>query len=527
MALSLMRRRTQASRPVMEKQTLSTTKPRGCLQIPTTFFLFILLSFWCYSLLVTNSFHLCVSSRKVHHYCISGGANPRFDLLEVLDSLNIPTNRNRTIIHNQAGGNRKDEIANAVKVVEEQVQEQRSWASKGMHVETQRSCDNRGIFVYDLPSKFNRDLMAQCRDLLPWTDLCEYFANDAMGQPMPQLGKGWYQTHQYSLEPIFHSRILNHPCRVHDYNNAKLFYVPFYGGLSILRWHFKNVSSDVKDMLGVELVKWLEDQPPWTRSSGKDHMFVLGKISWDFRRNGHNAWGSNFLSLDAMQAPYKFLIERQPWEPNEIGIPHPTYFHPHDDTDIAAWQRRIISSWRRSLVSFAGAARPEAAESIRSVLIGQCVSRSDHCRFLDCATGSCLRWIEAVVSLFMESEFCLQPPGDSPTRKSVFDSLASGCIPVLFSRYTAYYQYTWHLPENHRKYSVFIDEEEVREGKVDVIEKLKEVSLEERHEMRRFIVYELMPGLVYGDSNANFEKFRDAFDIVLDNLVDRVTTRSR
>ncbi|EHA8592299.1 putative Xyloglucan-specific galacturonosyltransferase 1 [Cocos nucifera] len=338
-----------------------------------------------------------------------------------------------------------------------------------MHVATQRSCDNRGIFVYDLPSKFNRDPMAQCQDLLPWTDLCEYFANDAMGQPMPRLGKGWYRTHQYSLEPIFHLRILNRPCRVHDYNNAKLFYVPFYGGLSILRWHFKNVSSDVKDMLGVLLIKWLEDQPPWTRNSGKDHMLVLGKISWDFRRNRHGAWGSNFFLLDAMQAPCKFLIKRQPRKLNEIGIPHPTNFHPHEDTDIVAWQARIISSWRRSLVSFAGAARPKAVESIRSVLMRQCMSSSDHC-----------------------------------------------------SRFTAYYQYTWHLPEDHRKYSVFIDEEEVREGKVDVIERLKGVPVEERHEIRRFIVYALMPGLVYGDSGAKFEKFRDAFDIVMDNMADRV-----
>ena len=28
--------------------------------------------------------------------------------------------------------------------------------------------------------------------------------------------------------------------------------------------------------------------------------------------------------------------------------------------------------------------------------------------------------------------FCLQPPGDSPTRKSFYDAVLSGCIPVLF-----------------------------------------------------------------------------------------------
>ena len=28
--------------------------------------------------------------------------------------------------------------------------------------------------------------------------------------------------------------------------------------------------------------------------------------------------------------------------------------------------------------------------------------------------------------------FCLQPPGDTATRKSFYDSIISGCIPVLF-----------------------------------------------------------------------------------------------
>lgn len=79
------------------------------------------------------------------------------------------------------------------------------------------------------------------------------------------------------------------------------------------------------------------------------------------------------------------------------------------------------------------------------------------------------------------------------------------------------------MPEDHRKYSVFIDKEEVRQGKVDVVERLKSVGFEERKEMRRFIVYELMPGLVYGDSSSEFVRFRDAFGIVMDNMMDLVT----
>ncbi|KAK9079655.1 hypothetical protein SSX86_001328 [Deinandra increscens subsp. villosa] len=415
-----------------------------------------------------------------------------------------------------------DEIKKAKKEVEEQLRVQRSWISNQNWNQNQNQCDGRGIYVYELPPKFNKDLVAQCHDMVPWVDMCKYFSNNAFGEPIPELGNRWFKTHQYSLEQIFHSRVLNHPCRVYDENRAKLFYVPYYGGLDILRWHFKNVSNEVKDTLAYELVNWLEMQKPWDKNLGKDHVFVLGKISWDFRRKDHTSWGTRFLELEEMQNPIKLMIERQPWELNDIGIPHPTHFHPHSDDDIRAWQRKIISSNRRSLISFAGAARPDAHDNIRSILIDQCTSATEEqCKFFDCKTMHCDE-PQSLIGLFTESEFCLQPPGDSPTRKSVFDSLVSGCIPVVFDPFTAYYQYPWHLPEDHGKYSIFIDQEEVRNMKINVVERLMKVPLKERDDMRRNIVYDLMPKLVYGDQDSKFELFQDAFSITINNLFERV-----
>ncbi|XP_071696694.1 xyloglucan-specific galacturonosyltransferase 1-like [Rutidosis leptorrhynchoides] len=417
---------------------------------------------------------------------------------------------------------RINEIKKAKIVVEEQLRVHRSWTTSQNWNQNQNQCEGRGVYVYELPPKFNKDLVAQCHDMVPWVDMCKYFGNNALGEPIPELGSRWFRTHQYSLELIFHNRVLNHPCRVYDENQAKLFYVPYYGGLDILRWHFKKVSSEVKDLLALELVNWLEMQKPWDKNLGKDHVFVLGKISWDFRRKDNTSWGTKFLELEEMKNPIKLMIERQPWEINDIGIPHPTHFHPQSDDDIRSWQRTIISSNRRNLVSFAGAARPGSQDNIRSILIDQCISTTkETCKFFDCKSGLCDE-PKSLIGLFTESEFCLQPPGDSPTRKSVFDSLVAGCIPVVFDPFTAYYQYPWHLPEDHSKYSVLIDQEEVRNLKVNVVEKLMNVSLKERDEMRRYIVYELMPKLVYGDQDAKFSMFQDAFSITINNLLERV-----
>lgn len=122
----------------------------------------------------------------------------------------------------------------------------------------------------------------------------------------------------------------------------------------------------------------------------------------------------------------------------------------------------------------------------------------------------------------MQSEFCLQPPGDSPTRRSLFDALITGCIPVLFNPFTAYYKYLWHLPANESSYSVYIPEESVKERKINVIETLQKIPEEQRKEMRKTIIQEIMPGVVYGEPDSRFDEFQDAFMISLNNILWRL-----
>ncbi|KAG6388305.1 hypothetical protein SASPL_153507 [Salvia splendens] len=81
----------------------------------------------------------------------------------------------------------------------------------------------------------------------------------------------------------------------------------------------------------------------------------------------------------------------------------------------------------------------------------------------------------------------------------------------------------WHLPEDWGKYSVFIDKEEVRNKNVNVVDRLMKISAKERENMRRYIVYELLPGLVYGDFDSKFVKFQDAFSISVNSLLERAT----
>eukprot|EP00253_Pinus_taeda_P012871 PITA_12871 len=429
-------------------------------------------------------------------------------------------------------GNKKSNAKNAtfsLDAVKMQMEAFRSASMPaGMKDPSQKQCKGRQIYVYDLPKRFNAELVEQCHTLIPWLSLCDYLSNEGMGKPIEKFYKHWFQAHQYALELIFHSRISRHPCLVSDPAEANLFYIPYNGGLDVMRWNFReNISPAKRDELALELVKWLQGQPWWRRHGGRDHALVLGKISWDFRRSrDDDQWGNRLLHLPEMKSVTKLLIERHPWDMNEIGVPHPTFFHPRSDEDIWQWQWQIRTSQRPHLISFAGAPRPNSTKAIRSVLTEQCLSRPQSCNFLNCNSRVCLG-PENTVKLFMQSELCLQPPGDSPTRRSLFDSLIVGCIPVLFNPFTAYYHYPWHLPANENSYSVYIREETVEEKKINVREVLQKIPEEQRKEMRKTIIQEIMPALVYGDTDSRFKVFQDAFMISLNNILWKTTNPSK
>ncbi len=84
-----------------------------------------------------------------------------------------------------------------------------------------------------------------------------------------------------------------------------------------------------------------------------------------------------------------------------------------------------------------------------------------------------------MTTLFRRTIFCLAPTGDSLTRKSVFDSLLTGCIPVIFARATMT-QYKWYFSDQDiDNVAVYIPRQEVIDKGTNVIEILKSKSADE------------------------------------------------
>ena len=118
-----------------------------------------------------------------------------------------------------------------------------------------------------------------------------------------------------------------------------------------------------------------------------------------------------------------------------------------------------------------------------------------HCK----ASSSTCLWFDAAhachgvvnqsdaMMLYRESIFCLAPPGDSLTRKSLFDSFATGCIPVIFIKGTIS-QYFWHIaPEVIDDITVFIPGQGIIDGSVNFLNVLRDISSEEVEKKQRNI----------------------------------------
>ncbi|KAH0695965.1 xyloglucan galactosyltransferase KATAMARI1 [Solanum tuberosum] len=387
--------------------------------------------------------------------------------------------------------------------------------------------DNFSVYIYNLPSKYNFDLLRDCTSLNIYTDMCPHVTNNGLGSPLPQMGSSWFTTHQLIAELIIHARIQNHPCRTEDAHKSTLFYVPFYGGLHASS-KFREPNYTTRDALAVELVEYIQEQKWWKRNSGKDHFMAFGRTAWDFMRSDEVPdFGANkLLNMSPVKNMSVLLVERHPWEGhNQYGIPYPSYFHPSTSSEMVEWQNNMSYIDRIHLFSFVGAPRTGKKKVVtRDKVIKQC-EESSKCLILKCGHGpSKCHNPREVVKVMMRSNFCLQVLGDSYTRRSTFDSMLAGCIPVFFSNHTAYSQYKWFLPSDPTTYSVYIDLE--RNHSIRIEEELLKIPMDEVERKRRTVI-ELIPTFTYAHPNSTSYGFKDVVDVALKALSDHVTSLLR
>ena len=134
------------------------------------------------------------------------------------------------------------------------------------------------------------------------------------------------------------------------------------------------------------------------------------------------------------------------------AVPYPSSFHWSKLIPRGHEPWRLRSAKRPQLVLCVGSVQTLTPEStrLRRKLYSQCGAEN--------ASAVCV-WHQIahasngmvngsdLMALYTQSTFCLCPPGDSYTRKAIFDSIISGCIPVVFYR-ESMAQYFWHIKKD-------------------------------------------------------------------------------
>lgn len=526
-----MRRRTAASVPSeqMEKGSGKNHNTRLCLLASLSVFFWVLLFYFHFVVLgTTNSID---DSVKLQVGPVNTDAHQSHTLLT--DAHQSKTTPTPTPAARESRDREPPETTTTTNKEEEEKEDYPSFMRALRTVENKSDpCGGRYIYVHDLPPRFNEDMLRECRTLSLWTNMCKFTTNAGLGPPLENVqgvfsNTGWYATNQFAVDVIFSNRMKQYECLTRDSSIAAAIFVPFYAGFDIARylWGY-NISR--RDAASVDLVNWLMKRPEWGIMGGKDHFLVAGRITWDFRRltDEEKDWGNKLLFLPAAKNMSMLVVESSPWNANDFGIPYPTYFHPARDADVFSWQDRMRNLERKWLFSFAGAPRPGNPKSIRGHIINQC-KNSKVGKLLECDFGeSKCHSPSSIMQMFQSSLFCLQPQGDSYTRRSAFDSMLAGCIPVFFHPGSAYTQYTWHLPKNYTKYSVFIPEDDIRKRNLSIEERLLQISPEQVKIMREEVI-SLIPRLVYADPRSKLETLKDAFDVAVQAVIDKVTKLRR
>lgn len=365
-----------------------------------------------------------------------------------------------------------------------------------------------------------------------------------------------YKTSQFALFKLMYERVvIDDERRTLDPKTATSFFIPYDFGMDATFIETNGRMRRTQCPLAEPVLKLLAASPYFRAKGGHDHTLVVSvnqNMNYFFNAPAcanvfQVCWNCTKVSIDE----YMFIAKDRNFELKKRGInwhavPFPADYHfdgrtiADSELSTAPWERANHQENRTIIVSFLGNPRKysQINTAIREALVAQCLNHSDIC------SHGTYKHDAAISGPNGESRhavFCLQPPGDMPTRKSVFDSALSGCIPVLFHPLTARYMYEWHLGQRGwEEIAVNYDTPEENAAllshQVDYVKKLHDMYVfnrslvEAKRQAIRTLAHQLQFSLVEWNNatqraearrkrTASGEVEPDAYDVTIQHLL--------
>ena len=306
-------------------------------------------------------------------------------------------------------------------------------------------------------------------------------------------------THQFALEVIIHYKLLHSRYRTLDPSKADLFYIPVYSGLMCQCDRYK--SSELVQ----KLFSHMNTLPLY--KSGKPHFSTLGKIQ---REQGSeycpilahkDTANITFIAIEKESNPSWLLYQKPPVYGKTILVaPYPAYVHFFDTTrdsnllehdrklanlNTSQFRLKVPSLQERNVFLFLGCGA-RRSNLFRAQIMDQfpIKTNDDYESYfmrnnvtaveqIMLYTNECsVKHRYTTIPWMMRSLFCLQPPGDSPTRKSFYDSILSGCIPIIFKQKNPT-EYPFSDKLNYGDFTYTVDEKAISRYNISVLDIVK------------------------------------------------------
>lgn len=293
-----------------------------------------------------------------------------------------------------------------------------------------------------------------------------------------------YFTSQFTVEQIIHYKLLHSPYLTADPSQADLFYVPLFMG-SVYRWSrtlkadktgtvckSSTCDDDAFNGVMVPAMQALAASPYYQRTNGTDHFTVDGRISYEILRYLQPVGTKTRIPIYPADHSMRMLlhdlhvytIEAQSVDPpNWHTIPYPSHMH------YVSNQALTVDLSQKSLLAYG---TWNNRKPFRQLLTSLCQSQpADICYYY--VSG---RSYDNVLStnMYLKSQFCIQPHGDSQTRSSWYDCLQAVSIPVCFDRNVPL-PFTEHI-DWYNDVVVYIPQLEIEQNRTDLFATLRNIT---------------------------------------------------
>ena len=240
-----------------------------------------------------------------------------------------------------------------------------------------------------------------------------------------------HKTSQFALFKLIYERALVDKRRTLNPVEATSFLIPFDLGMHSAFTESNGRMKRTGCPLGKDVVNRLVGSSYFKAKYGHDHVLIVSiNQNMNYFMGAPKCvellkacWNCTKLSIDE----YLFTATDRAHEISNLGINWHAipflsdYHYSPAGHALPPW---MSTAPRPSLVSFVGSSRRfnEVATAIRESLVHQCRAHKGKC-----VQGTYKHDERYTLNhISRQSIFCLQPPGDMPTRKSLFDAVLSG-----------------------------------------------------------------------------------------------------